>query len=94
MGQSRHLLVGIGIEFDHRFSSEGVILLPSRHEREFEPGADALAAMQTQVPLPLAERKEALRPRGPQPLEIHRQLGLVEIGRDAPGQRARGRTTG
>src|SRR5579863_2326697 len=74
--QARGLLEGMRMEVEFGLGAIDEMLLPARDQRLLEPGADRLARVEAQPAGSGGEGKDALRMRGPQPLEIKRQAPI------------------
>ena len=73
------------VELELGLGAQREILLPPRDQRLLEPGADRFARDQPQRTGLLGQRKDAFGKRCAQPLEIGRQIRLVEIMAHDPG---------
>src|SRR5690606_2606379 len=78
-GQAGSLLEGLRREIQLRLGPERKMLLPPRHQRLLEEAADRFAPDQSQETGTVGQRKDALRNRRAQPLEVERQVRRVEF---------------
>ncbi|MEJ1970336.1 MAG: hypothetical protein WDN03_17165 [Rhizomicrobium sp.] len=78
--QARRLLVVRRRDVEPRRCGVAEILLPPRHQRLLEHAADALAAVEAQVPRPRRQAEQPVGIRRAQPLKVDRQLRRIELG--------------